>query len=285
MISILTGPTTLIPIFPTAAAAFTVNTASTSQCTEGSPGVIVPTTNGVVGTMWTATTSFTMAAGAERCDFAAFATLTVGPSLQVYSTVLTMNVQTENVRVDNFNFHCDAPGIAPGAYSTVTTTCNDPNLNMNTEVALTGELTICPETGPCFLDIVDDTTDDGFLSVPPATISNISVNGTFPSELTVHADFPGDSDSLGFDAWAALLFWLAAVLFFSYLGWLVALAFAVPGFIASAVPSVASLLDGLGLTFEALIILCLLGFMLEVAANRWSWGGYTSGSRRLRFGA
>lgn len=269
--SVLTAPTTVLPVFQAAGAAF----AASIGCTEGTPVNVLPATNGVVGTMITHQSSFTMTG--EQCLGSASGSLTIAAlPLNIYLTSIPISILTENVRLDTFNYLCDAPAIAPNAYSTTATTCNDPNL------ALSGELDICPESTPCFIDIADDTTADGFLSVPPATISNISVNGTFPSELTVHADFPGDGDNLGLDAWTTAWFWIAAVLFFSYMGWLVALAFAIPGLLASMVPSIKTLLEGLGLDFEALFILCLLGFILELAANRFQWGGYTSGTRRLR---
>lgn len=225
----LTAPTTVLPTFTSAANTFLLQTG----CTEGTPTTIVPAANGVIGTIWTVGSFITMTS--EQCDFVAVATLTIAAAPQeVYKINLPVNIQTENVRVDNFNYLCDAPAIAPNAYSTTATSCNDPNL------ALTG---------------------------------------------TLDAHFPGDADNLGLDAWTTAWFWIAAVLFFSYMGWLVALAFAIPGLLASMVPSVKSLLDGLGLDFEALFMLCLLGFILELAANRFQWGGYTSGNRRLRLGA
>lgn len=301
--SVLTAPTTVAPVFIAAGSAFTAN----FGCTEGTPVVGIPTTNGVVGTMWTAVTTFTLSAGSERCDFIASITMTVAVvPLQIYSSGIQSYVRTENVRVDNFNYLCDAPAIAPNAYSTTGTTCNDPNINLpdvsasitdftdtlcrpvgnhgHCELDIHGGLDLAQD-GNWVVDIADDTTNDGFLSVPPATISNISVNGTFPSEIDVNAHFPGDTENLGIDAWTTAFFWIAAVLFFSYMGWLIALAFAIPGLLASMVPSVKTMLDSVGLDFEALFILCLLGFILELVANRFQWGGYSSGARRLRFGA
>lgn len=168
-----------------------------------------------------------------------------------------------------YNFLCAATGTTASAQDPDSATCNTPDSTST----ISGSLGI---------DVLDDTTNDAMLTVPPTTISNISVNGTFPSEIDVNAHFPGDSENLGIDAWTTALFWIAAVLFFSYMGWLVALAFAVPGLLAAMVPSVKTMLDGLGLDFEALFMLCLLGFILELAANRFQWGGYSSGARRLR---
>lgn len=267
--SVLTAPTTVAPVFIAAGSAFTAN----FGCTEGTPTVGVPTTNGVVGTMWTAVTTFTMSAGSERCDFIASITMTVAAvPLQIYSSGIESNVHTENLRLDNFNYLCDAPAIAPNAYSTTATTCNDPNLSIG-------------QTTPWAMNvnITNDETDDGLLTTPVGDFTgNNTFNATFPSTLDVNAHFPGDTQNLGLDAWTTAWFWIAAVLFFSYMGWLVALSFAIPGLLASLIPSIKTTLDGLGLDFEAIFMLCLLGFILELAANRFSWGGYVSGTRRLR---
>lgn len=120
--STLTAPATVVPVFTTAANAFQGFTG----CTEGTPAVFTPTTNGVYGTMWSAISTLTMTS--EQCDGVATALLTIAAvPLQVYSSNLPINIQTENVRVDNFNYLCDAPEIAPNAYSVTATTCNDPN--------------------------------------------------------------------------------------------------------------------------------------------------------------
>lgn len=93
-------------------------------------------------------------------------------------------------------------------------------------------------------------------------------------EVSMTSNFSG----LGFDGFLIVLFWIAAILFFSYMGWLVALAFAVPGLLQTVIPE-------LPFDFTTYLLLCLLGFILEVAANKWSWGGYQSGKRRLKIGA
>lgn len=143
------------------------------------------------------------------------------------------------------------------------------------------------DDGSLTVDIADDATDDDLLTVPVAsfnaTVNSTFGNLTFPASLDVNARFPREPIVAGDSDWLHILAWIAAVLFFSYLGWLFALAFAVPGLLASLSPSINTMLAGLGLDFEALTILCLLGFILELAANRFSWGGYTSGSRRLTF--
>lgn len=223
IISVLTAPPSTTPAFTSAANAFLLNVG----CTEGTPQTVVPTTNGVVGTIWTAISTLTMTS--EQCDLVASISLNVGavPS-QIYATDLPLNIRTENVRQDNFNYLCDSPAIAPNAYSVTTTTCNRPNLNNH---------------------------------------------------------FPGDSTNLGFDTWTTVLFWIAAVLFFSYMGWLFALAFALPGLLSAIIPSLGTTLASLDLDFQGLFVLCLVGFCLEIAANRFTWGGYQSGTRRLRFGA
>lgn len=255
--SIFTAPNTVLPVFPAATAAFTAN----AGCTEGTPVQLAPTTNGVLGTMVSYATTFTLTG--EQCDFTAFLTLTVAAvPIQIYNTGITALVRTENVRIDNFNYLCNAPAIAPNAYSTTATTCSTPQLNNYNflcdapgatpaaspaatttcnDLALTGTLTltgipdtqqeiqaiadalssgldveICPETTPCFLvaDVADDTTDDGVLSVPPASISNVSVNGSFPSAFTADVDLTdlGDTDGLGgIDVSFLILAWLVAL--------------------------------------------------------------------------
>lgn len=93
---------------------------------------------------------------------------------------------------------------------------------------------------------------------------------------------PVNIESATADFWIPILFWIAVLLFTTYYGWLVMAGFAVPGLLAAIIPDLATILDGLGLDFSALMALCVLGFLMELAANRFSWGGYTSGSRRLK---
>lgn len=122
--STLTAPPTVNPSITTSANAFLAQVG----CTEtGPPATIVPTTNGVVGTMWTAVSLHTMTS--EQCDVVATVSLTVGATpVQIYLINMPIAIQTENMRLDNFNYLCDAPAISPNAYSTTLTTCNDPNL-------------------------------------------------------------------------------------------------------------------------------------------------------------
>lgn len=126
VVGTLTAPPSVLPTFTTAAAAFT-----SLGCTESGPTTIVPTTNGVVGTQWTATSLMTMTS--EQCIINSGASLTIGAvPLMIYNTILSVGVATENIRIDNFNYLCDAPGIAPNAYSTTGTVCNDVLFGNNT---------------------------------------------------------------------------------------------------------------------------------------------------------
>lgn len=117
-------------------------------------------------------------------------------------------------------------------------------------------------------------TTDPTSGDPIGTANDVLVHGNNTLELSTMTNFSG----LGFDGFLILLLWIAAILFFSYMGWLVALAFAVPGLLDTVIPE-------LPFDFTTYLLLCLLGFILEVAANKWSWGGYQSGKRRLRIGA
>lgn len=98
-------------------------------------------------------------------------------------------------------------------------------------------------------------------------------------EVLMTSNFAG----LGFDGFIFLLFWIAVLLFASYMGWLVLAGFSIPGILFTAIPSLGALAPDLD--FPTLLAFALLGFVLEVAANKWSWGGYESGKRKLRLGA
>lgn len=188
---ILTAPTTALPVFTAAASAFGPNGGG---CTETTPTALVPTSNGVVGTQWTATSGFTMSAGSERCDFIAAASLTVGVTpLQIYTTTLTVNVRTENVRVDNFNFLCDAPAIAPNAYSTTGTTCNDSGLQAVADAITTLNrlrVQVCGSMGD-----VEAGDCPAWDQVANLTVGNQTNNVVVPDEYTVHNCGPKDNAS------------------------------------------------------------------------------------------
>lgn len=122
--STLTAPASSVPVFATAANAFLAPVG----CTEGTPAVVVPSANGVAGTMWTAISFLTMTS--EQCDLAAAGTLTIAAvPINIYNVNLAVNIQTENIRVDSFSYLCDAPGIVPNVFGTTTTTCEDPTFN------------------------------------------------------------------------------------------------------------------------------------------------------------
>lgn len=165
VMSVLTAPTTVAPAFTAAINAFS----ATIGCTEGTPSNLVPTTNGITGTIITHITSFTMTANSEACLGSATASLTVAAiPLQIYIVGLPISILTENVRVDNFNYLCDAPGIAPTIYSTSGTTCNDPNINNNNNNnAISGSLTVsvCPEASPCFIESNSTLSINGNVSI------------------------------------------------------------------------------------------------------------------------
>lgn len=98
-------------------------------------------------------------------------------------------------------------------------------------------------------------------------------------EVLMTSNFAG----LGFDGFIFLLFWIAVLLFASYMGWLVLAGFSIPGILFTAIPTLGAMVPDLD--FPTLLAFALLGFVLEVAANKWSWGGYESGKRKLRLGA
>lgn len=131
--SIITAPTTVLPVFGTAASAFAQN----SGCTEGTATVNPPVTNGVVGTMNTFASVWTMTG--EQCDGNAGVSLTIAAApINIYLAFLPVTVQTENRRMDLFDFGCGAPGIVPNSYSTTATNCGTPTVN----TVLSGTLTL-----------------------------------------------------------------------------------------------------------------------------------------------
>lgn len=281
---ILTAPTTVLPVFTAANSAFGPNGGG---CTETTPTALVPTSNGVVGTQWTVTSGFTMSAGSERCDFIAAASLTVAAvPMQIYTTTLTLNVRTENVRVDSFNFLCDAPAIVPNAYSTSATTCNDPNLALTGTLTLSGipdtqqeiqaiadaltaglDVTICPQATPCYHVLSGAIDTNTTVEMGNQTVS-------FPSNLTVAATFPGDVDSPGFDFWALFIFWAVLLGICLYMGWWFAAGFAVPGLLDAMFPA------QIPETFAVWFVFVLIGVVMEAAAAKFSWGPYKSRNRR-----
>lgn len=225
----LTAPTTVLPVFTTAANAYVAD----AGCTEGTPSVIVPTSNGVFGTQWTSVTSMTLTAGSMRCAFSAFATLTVAAApLQFYNTVLLLNVRTENASIElsgELDVHQDP---------------------------LSGELDIhqdqacgAAEGTPCHLRHQNFTAD--------VAIGNQTV--AFPDTLNI--EFAGDVDAPGIDFWLLFWFWVAAILFFLYQEWLVALAFTIPGVLDAMFPTQ---IPG---DFATYFLFCLLGVVLEFFAG------------------
>jgi hypothetical protein len=173
--SVLTGPTSTAPVFSAATDAFSAS----SGCTEGTPSRLTPAVNGVVGIIVTYTSTFTMAAGSESCRGNAFISLTVGTVPQeIYTTAIPMAILTENVRVDNFDYLCDAPAIAPNSYSTTATTCNDPN------IALSGSLTLAgvPDTQEELQAVADAIAAGLTVQFGNASFGNMTVPTTIRVE-------------------------------------------------------------------------------------------------------
>ncbi len=105
------------------------------------------------------------------------------------------------------------------------------------------------------------TLDNATLS---SILNQIIEHRTHSLELTMINDFSG----LGFDGFLFFLFWVAAMLFFTYQRWLFAAGFSLPGLLDTLFP------EQIPGDFSQYLALCLLGFLLEVAANRFGWGPY-----------
>lgn len=90
---------------------------------------------------------------------------------------------------------------------------------------------------------------------------------TCPTESNLEVSCLSFND-LGFDGFLLLLFWIAALLFFSYQEWWFALGFSLPGLMEVLFPS------QIPEDFTVWFTFCLLGVMMEIAANRFSWGHY-----------
>lgn len=93
--------------------------------------------------------------------------------------------------------------------------------------------------------------------------------------ITEHRNHSLDDDpmshqfgGLGFDGFLTLLFWIAALLFFSYQRWLFAFSFTLPGLLEVLFPT------QIPEDFAVWFTFCLFGVVLEVAANRFGWGPY-----------
>lgn len=143
---------------------------------------------------------------------------------------------------------------------------------MSGDLALSGAVTVTDDANGWAIDVLDDTTNDGQLTVPVGSVmvGNASQNVTFPSTLSVEASFPGSVENPGLDFWMLTLFWVAALLFFLYQKWLFAAGFAIPGLLDSLFPS------QIPNDFSVYFVLCLLGLVMEVAANKFQWAHWKS---------
>jgi hypothetical protein len=212
------------------------------------------------------------------------------------ATQTTVNAYTPaqtclDPQVNNFNYLCDAPAVAPDAFNPASTTCNDPNLILSGGLTVTDDadgwlitgipdtqqeiqaiadalaagldVTICPETAPCY-HVLSGAVDTNTTVVQ--NIDNQTLNAIIPDEFTQHIDFPVVNTE-GLD-WGLILFWIIVLLFTTYQRWLLAAGFAVPGLFDAIFP------DAIPGDFTQWLAFVLLGFVLEVAANRFSWAYY-----------
>lgn len=100
------------------------------------------------------------------------------------------------------------------------------------------------------------------------TIQAIYENLTDHRNHTLELTFMNDFNGLGFDGFLFLLFWIAALLFFSYQSWWFALGFSLPGLLEVLFPT------QIPEDFTVWFTFCLLGVVMEIAAHRFSWGSH-----------
>lgn len=101
-----------------------------------------------------------------------------------------------------------------------------------------------------------------------ATLQAIYENLTDHRNHTLELTFMNDFNGLGFDGFLFLLFWIAALLFFSYQSWWFALGFSLPGLLEVMFPT------QIPEDFMVYFTFCLLGVVMEIAAHRFSWGSH-----------
>lgn len=120
-------------------------------------------------------------------------------------------------------------------------------------------------SGSLAVDIVDDTTDDGLLSMPVGNLNATFNNASFPT--TVPSSFEVSNEVSDF--WFPILFWIACILVCWRKGWHYALWGAFPGLINTLLPDLfpAPLND-----FTTLFLL----FVMACAAEFWSFRGKAS---------
>jgi hypothetical protein len=82
-------------------------------------------------------------------------------------------------QINSLNALCAATGTTYESFAE-SATCSTPSVNVATSGTLTlnGEIIICTEDAPCFLDIVDDSTDDNMLTIPTSMLETGDVNIT-----------------------------------------------------------------------------------------------------------
>lgn len=108
----------------------------------------------------------------------------------------------------------------------------------------------------------------GNFTLDNATLTNIYNELLEHRANTIEVTMTNDFYGLGFDGLIFLFFWIAALLFFSYQGWLFALGFSIPGLLEVLFPT------QIPEDFTVWFVFCLLGVILEVAARRFQWGPY-----------
>lgn len=114
----------------------------------------------------------------------------------------------------------------------------------------------CSGNNTCQFIVNNDTLN--------AILQNLTEHRNNTLELNMTSNFNG----LGFDGFVLLLFWIAALLFFAYQAWYFSLAFSIPGLFEVLFPA-----DIPG-DFTQWFLFCLLGVLMEIAANRFQWGYY-----------
>lgn len=129
------------------------------------------------------------------------------------------------------------------------------------------EVTICPEAQPCY-HILSGALDTN----STFSIGEFNQNNTFAEDVNVHFPEDEESGSPGFDRLGYLVFWIVLLAVFARLAWWFALGAAIPGFLDAVLPDLFAAYPDL--TVELFLTLCLLGFCLEAAASRFSWGYY-----------
>lgn len=189
-------------------------------------------------------------------------------------------------QLNNLNYQCAATGAAPDAFSESTTTCLTPDMTLTVsgipdtqqEIqaiadALSAgiDVTICPQIAPCYqvLSGAIDTTTNITIGNNTVMIDKVHLCGPPvpgndsacpPIEANAGVSFPirdGEEEA----DWLLVGFWVAAILFFMYLDWVFALAFAIPGLFDALFPV------QIPEEFVVWFLFCLLGVVAQYFAG------------------